>query len=71
MNKNVNYGWVCPVCGAVMSPYTFSCINCSGTDETYGGKFEVTCNGTTDLREIDNVIFTSYMYKPNNRTCIN
>lgn len=23
-------GWKCPVCGAVMSPHTTSCINCSG-----------------------------------------
>ena len=23
-------GWVCPKCGAVMSPYERSCINCKG-----------------------------------------
>lgn len=23
-------GWQCPVCGAVMSPLTLSCINCKG-----------------------------------------
>ena len=32
-------GWVCPICGAVMSPNTISCINCKGKMG-----FTTTCN---------------------------
>ena len=27
---NIQYGWKCPECGAVMSPWQNCCINCSG-----------------------------------------
>lgn len=26
----IQYGWKCPVCGAVMSPITTTCVNCHG-----------------------------------------
>lgn len=26
-----SYGWVCPKCGAVMSPWASYCINCHGS----------------------------------------
>ena len=32
------YGWVCPKCGAVMSPYTDCCPNCIQRD------FKITCS---------------------------
>jgi uncharacterized OB-fold protein len=31
------YGWICPKCGSVMSPYTSFCPNCTQRD------FEITC----------------------------
>lgn len=33
---NLNYGWVCPKCGAVMSPYQNFCLACSSSN------FEIT-----------------------------
>ena len=32
------YGWICPKCGAVMSPFTTCCPNCTKRN------FEITCN---------------------------
>lgn len=32
-----NKGWVCPKCGAVMSPTTRMCINCRGNKRTVLG----------------------------------
>lgn len=29
-NMNLQYGWVCPLCGAVMAPHESVCINCRG-----------------------------------------
>ena len=28
---NIQYGWKCPSCGAIMAPWQNSCINCIGT----------------------------------------
>ncbi len=35
-NMNLLYGWVCPVCGAVMAPHERACINCRGYGEGIG-----------------------------------
>jgi hypothetical protein len=45
-------GWQCPVCGAVMSPWTSVCVRCNG----FGGynptwkfnPYEVTCTTKTN-----------------------
>ena len=29
----INYGWVCPKCGAVMAPSERVCINCKGQSQ--------------------------------------
>ena len=53
-------GWQCPKCGAVMSPWQSSCINCNGYsqwtitwDSTPCNPFwdwtKVTCNDTTTV----------------------
>ena len=40
------YGWICPKCGAVMSPYQEFCIKCSGSfDLTYTANTSTTGNG--------------------------
>lgn len=33
-NPAIQYGWKCPVCGAVMAPWQNSCVNCSKKDYT-------------------------------------
>jgi hypothetical protein len=58
-------GWVCPICGAVMSPDAMSCINCKGyLLQKYDGtaikqqpKDYVTLINTTDFNK-KNVPFT-------------
>ena len=39
-SQGVVYGWICPKCGAVMSPYQEFCVKCSGS-------FDLTCIANT------------------------
>lgn len=34
LKNNLRYGWICPQCGAVMSPDQNYCINCKGGTQT-------------------------------------
>ena len=42
------YGWICPKCGAVMSPFTSCCPNC-----TPPRNFEITCSAVSDQRQAE------------------
>ena len=43
---NIQYGWKCPTCGAIMAPWQNSCINCIGTQIT--ATPTITWNSTGD-----------------------
>ena len=55
----VQYGWKCPVCGAVMAPWQNACVNCPGKTTTTINyepipwwanpyyKWNITCNTQT------------------------
>lgn len=54
---NIQYGWKCPSCGAVMAPWQNSCVNCSGEKQstpnitwtsTNPSQWEITC-GKNDM----------------------
>ena len=36
-SPQIQYGWKCPICGAVMAPWQSVCINCSGINKPYVG----------------------------------
>lgn len=38
-------GWICPKCGAVMSPFESYCVKCSGN-------WEITCDTDTSSLEV-------------------
>lgn len=32
--NNYSYGWVCPICGSVMSPFQSYCVKCTNIEST-------------------------------------
>lgn len=47
-NPGGMYGWICPKCGAVMSPFTSFCPNCTKRN------FEITCTTASAESNTDN-----------------
>ena len=49
---NIEYGWKCPSCGAVMAPWQKACINCSGNSNSS----PITMNGNRVVIEKPKII---------------
>ena len=49
----VQQGWQCPVCGAVYSPMTMACMNCTG--------LKVTNRTSTTTGDADIDVFRKYL----------
>ena len=47
---NLNYGWICPVCGAVMNPTSPVCYYCQPK------KIETTSTVKTNFKELDKIL---------------
>ena len=54
----IQQGWQCPICGAVYSPMTMACMNCTGrklTNNLDTSKIGVLKNSTIDWLHKDSV----------------
>ena len=49
----IQQGWQCPVCGAVYSPMTMACMNCTG--------WKVSNMYRTSTGNADNDVFNKYL----------
>lgn len=38
--ENIGYGWKCPDCGRIYSPYTYQCYSCNSSVEEDNEEFE-------------------------------
>lgn len=43
------YGWICPKCGAVMSPFQSCCVKCTGN-------WEITCGMGTAVPQFETTV---------------
>lgn len=55
-----NYGWICPKCGAVLSPSTQECPHCTPHKVTCGtiNEFPIKAVPTTDVTTQPRVLYT-------------
>lgn len=81
-SPQVQYGWKCPICGAVMAPWQNSCVNCYGNQKLTIGDYphgwwdtkptwdytQVTCDGTNIATSKDNGTSTVTAYNTDTPT---
>ena len=61
-NPPQQYGWICPKCGKVYSPWTSQCFCCGG------GSWTITCNSGTGTPIINDSI--TIASAPKTYTCV-
>ena len=66
---NIQYGWKCPSCGAVMAPWVENCVNCKGDRITI--KAEDIEIKPVKVSFDDNIIYTTLQDKLNSKLNFN
>ena len=82
-SPQIQYGWKCPTCGAVMAPWQSVCVNCLGSNKITVGDYpykewwegsptwdytKITCNDISVATSKDKGASTVTAYNNNNPT---